>query len=195
MGLFDILRGQRTPKRADLDQLFALPSAALTLEAGMDTRTTGHAGVCFKPIEAGVFDALVREVDDLLRLAGTDAGSTVTRHQDSFGFSWIVVADPDLDDLVTATHMVSRTMEERGFSEQLLCAVFGFQGPDGPVDLVYGYKRGAFYPFVPRGAQRRDNALELRLQAALKGELPIEPELERWYPVWDAPVQGDAPAA
>jgi hypothetical protein len=54
--------------------------------------------------------------------------------------------------------------------------------------LVYAYKRGAFYPFVPRGERGRDNAMELRLQAGLGRELPIEPELERWYPVWDAPV-------
>ncbi|HWH13337.1 MAG TPA: hypothetical protein VNT51_01215 [Miltoncostaeaceae bacterium] len=192
MGLFDIIRGQRAPKRADLDQLFALPAAALTLEAGMDTRTTGDAGVCLKPVEAGRFEEIVRDLDELLQLAGDDAGSTISRHRDSFGFLWVVISDPDLNDLVTATHMVSRTMEERGFSEQLLCAVFGFRGPEGPLDLVYAYKRGRFYPFVPRPGQRRDNALEMRLQAALGGELPMEPELERWYPVWDAPVHGGA---
>ena len=55
MGLLDVLRGQRTPKRADLDRLFGIGSAAVTLEAGMGLRPTGGAGVCFKPVEAGVF--------------------------------------------------------------------------------------------------------------------------------------------
>ena len=154
----------------------------------MDLRTTGRAGVCFKGIEAGAFERLVRETEELLEATSADAGTTVTRHEDSYGFSWVVIDDPDLEDLVTTTHVVSRSLEDQGFSEQLLCAVFGFDGAPGQVDLVYGYKRGAFYPFAPREGKRRDNALELRLQAALGVELPFEVELERWYPVWDAPV-------
>ena len=35
---------------------------------------------------------------------------------------------------------------------------------------------------------RRDNTLELRVQSMLRSELPLEPELERWYAVWDAPT-------
>jgi hypothetical protein len=188
VGLLDILRGQRAPKRADLDRLFAIGGAAMTLDAGLGFTPTGRAGVCFKPIEAGEFERLVRDVGELLAATSAEAGTTVSRHEDEYGFAWVVIDDPDLEDLVTTTHVVSQSMEERGFSERLLCAVFGFAGEDGPVDLVYAYKRGTFYPFAPREGKRRDNALELRLQAALGGELPIEPELERWYPVWDAPV-------
>jgi len=188
VGLLDILRGQRVPKRADLDRLFAIGGAAMSLEAGLDMRPTGRAGVCFKPIEAGEFERLVRDVEELLAATSADAGTTVSRHEDEYGFAWVVIDDPDLEDLVTTTHVVSQSMEERGFSERLLCAVFGFAGADGPFELVYAYKRGTFYPFAPREGKRRDNALELRLQAALGGELPIEPELERWYPVWDAPA-------
>lgn len=188
MGLLDVLRGQRAPRRADLDNLFALGAAAMTMEAGLELRTTGRAGVCFKTLDAGVFAALVREIEELLAATSADAGTTVSRHDDEMGFSWVVIADPDLEDLVTTTHVVSRSLEERGFSEQLLCAVFGFDGPPGAVELVYGYKRGTFYPFAPREGRRRDNALEMRLQGAVGGDLPVEPELERWYPVWDAPV-------
>ena len=188
MGLLDVLRGQRAPRRADLDRLFAIGSAALTLDAGLSLRTTGRAGVCFKSVEAGAFDELVREIEELLAATSSDAGTTVVRHDDSLGFSWIVISDPDLDDLATTTHVVSQSLEERGFSEQLLCAVFGFDGEPGLVHLVYNYKRGTFYPFAPRGDQRRDTILERRLQAALASDLPIEPELERWYPVWNAPT-------
>jgi hypothetical protein len=189
VGLLDVLRGQRTPPRADLDALFALGSAALTLEAGLDLRTTGRAGVCFKPIAMGEFEALVREIEELLAATSSDSGTTVSRHEDEMGFSWVVIADPDVEDLVTTTHVVSRSLEERGFSERLLCAVFGFDGSPGAVDLVYGYARGTFYPFAPRDGRRRDNPLELRVSAALGSDLSIEPELERWYPVWDAPVE------
>lgn len=189
MGLLDILRGQRRPRRANLDNLFALSTAYPTLRAGLGLESTGRAGVCFKAIEAGAFDELMRDLDQILRLAEDEGGGRLARHEDEFGFQWVVLADPDLDDLVTTTHVVNQTLEERGFSERLLCSVFGFRGEDGPVDLVYGYKRGTFYPFAPRAERRRDNALELRLKGALDGELPIEPELERWYPVWDAPVE------
>ena len=188
MGLLDVLRGQRSPRRADLDRIFGIGSAAVTLEAGMGLRPTGRAGVCFKPVEAGVFDELLREIEELLAATSSDSGTTVSRHDDEFGFSWIVISDPDIEDLATTTHVVSQSLEERGFSERLLCAVFGFDGPPGAVNLVYAYKRGAFYAFAPREGKVRDTTLELRLQAVLGEELPIEPELERWYPVWDAPV-------
>lgn len=188
MGLLDVLRGQRAPKRADLDRIFAIGSAALTLEAALGLHTTGRAGVCFRSIEAGVFDELIHEIEELLAATSGESGTTVTRHEDSYGFSWVVIADPDIDDLATTTHVVSQSLEERGYSEQLLCAVFGFDGEPGPVQLVYGYKRGTFYPVAPSGDQVRDNILERRVQAALASEIPLEPELERWYPVWGAPV-------
>jgi hypothetical protein len=190
VGLLDVLRGQRTPRRADLDALFGIGNAAVTLETGLGIAPTGRAGVCFRSIEAGQFAALVREIEDLLRVAAPESSTTVSRHVDEHGFDWVVIEDPDVDDLATTSHMVSQSLEERGLSERLLCAVFGFRGDGGPVDLVYAYKRGTFYPFAPRGARERDNALELRLQGALASELPIEPELERWYPVWDSPVSG-----
>ena len=185
MGLFDILRGQRTPKRANLDRLFALGNARLTLETVAGARADGPGGVCFKPVEAALFDEVVREPSS--SSSWRTRGRPTTSSTDSYGFSWVEVEDPDFDDREHGTHLVNQTIEERGFSEQLLCAVFGFRGDRRPVDFVYVYKRGTFYPFAPRGEQR-DNALELRLQAALANEIPIEPELERWYPVWDAPV-------
>jgi hypothetical protein len=190
VGLLDVLRGQRAPKRADLDAIFGIASAALTLDASLGLVTTGRAAVCFKSVEAAVFDDLVREIEALLAATSSDSGTTVSRHDDSYGYSWVVIADPDIDDLATTTHVVSQSMEERGFSEQLLCAVFGFDGPPGALDLVYGYKRGAFYPVAQRGEGRRDNTLELRVKSVLEGELSVEPELERWYAVWDAPVRG-----
>ena len=190
MGLLDIIRGQRTPKRADIDRLFAISTAHATLTVNLGLVPTGRAGVCFKPVEAGAFAELMRDLDELLALASASGGTRVLRETDSMGFAWVVLEDPDFEDLVTTTHLVNTTIEERGFSERLLCSVFGFTEAEGgePVDLVYAYKRGTFYPFAPRGGDRRDNALELRLQGALAGELPLEPELERWYPVWGAPV-------
>ena len=55
---------------------------------------------------------------------------------------------------------------------------------------IYGFKRGAFWPFVPIGEQKRDNANELELKAKLEHELPIEPDLTRWLALFDAPCNG-----
>ena len=54
--------------------------------------------------------------------------------------------------------------------------------------LVYLAKRGTFYPFAPTGSEQRDNELELRIRAVLSDDLPIEPDLSRWFPLWDLPI-------
>ena len=56
-----------------------------------------------------------------------------------------------------------------GDNEQLLAAAFPFTGGERPVYWIYGFKRGAFWPFVPTGKNERDNALELELKAKLEG--------------------------
>jgi hypothetical protein len=90
----------------------------------------------------------------------------------------VIVRDDDLDDLVTAAHMVNSSLAERGFDNQLLATVFSFRSGAGDVTyLVYLFKRGTFYPFVPApgGGERRDNQKELQLQGALTNEV-------RWKP-------------
>ncbi|WP_373864617.1 PspA-associated protein PspAB [Nocardia vaccinii] len=54
--------------------------------------------------------------------------------------------------------------------------------------MVYLFKRGTIYPFAPTGDTHRDNTLELQVRTALSSELPIEPDLERWFPLWNAPT-------
>jgi hypothetical protein len=113
----------------------------------------------------------------------------VRRRQDPYGFQWIVVRDRDFEDLVTSVHLVSSELEARGFGGQLLAALFAFEGGERTVNLIYGYKRGAFWPFVPTGdGQERDNPEELRLRNELGKELPMEPDLTRWLGLFDAPL-------
>jgi hypothetical protein len=94
-----------------------------------------------------------------------------------------------MDGLLDAVLAVASGLEEQGFGPQLLAAVFRFDGGKYPVYFIYGYKRGAFWPFVPKGeGQERDNATELELRAKLEQELPIENDLTRWFGVFDAPL-------
>jgi hypothetical protein len=90
--------------------------------------------------------------------------------------------------LVTDLHAVNSSLESAGFGPSLLCSMVTFADSGGRrLAVVYLYKQGTFYPFAPTGGQRRDNPLELQVRGALAGELKIEPDLGRWFPLWGAP--------
>jgi hypothetical protein len=102
----------------------------------------------------------------------------------------MILNDPDMEDLVVGVNAVSTAIQAGGYGDRVLCAVFAFRDKrDKPVYWIYNYKRGSFYPFVPAGgAQQRDSERELRLKAQIGADLPIEPELERWFPLWGIPI-------
>lgn len=205
MGLLDILLGRTKPVVPDLDRLFALPSAAVTLEAAAGFAPTGRGAVCFATVEGSAFEQTHREVQALLDADTERTGPPVRLVRDDYGYSWLVSqrAPDQLPSLVNDLHAVNSAMEVNGFGPQLLCSVAGFEdrrGATGPgaaagsadgrrLALVYLYKRGSFYPFAPLPGteQRRDGALELQVKAALAGDLRIEQDLSRWFPVWGAP--------
>ncbi|MGW3727513.1 PspA-associated protein PspAB [Streptomyces sp. NPDC000851] len=192
MGLLDILLGRTKPVAPDLDQLFALPSAAVTLQAAASFTPTGHGAVCFATVEGSAFEQTHREVQALLDADADRTGPPVELERDAYGYSWLVSRrGPDeLPLLVNDLHAVNSSMEVNGFGPQLLCSLAGFQDEPGRrLALVYLYKRGTFYPFapLPGAGQRRDNALELQVKAALADDLRIEQDLGRWFPVWGAP--------
>ncbi len=126
-------------------------------------------------------------MQELLELAARESDSRIERTTDDFGFEWLVVRDEQFEDLVTTVHLVGSELDERGFGPQLLAAVFKFQGAK-PLYWIYGYKRGAFWPFVPVGERDRDNAEELELKAKMEKELPIEPDISVWFGLFGAPI-------
>ena len=188
MGLWDAVRGRTQPKRNDLDALFHVPSAAITLQTSLGFEPTGTGSVCYRGASGAAF---AQTQQDVLALLGEDAdGPDVTVTLDDFGFTWLVVAG-DADDmagLCTDLHAVNTTLEAQGFGAGLLCSLVPFvDGGGHRVGLVYLYKQGTFYPFAPRGPQQRDNLLEIQVRDAVSGELPVETDLSRWLAVWDAP--------
>ncbi|WP_330457476.1 hypothetical protein OIB37_11505 [Streptomyces sp. NBC_00820] len=192
MGLLDILLGRTKPVVPDLDQLFALPSAAITLQAAAGFTPTGVGAVCFATVEGAAFEQTHREVQALLDADAERTGPPVELRQDGYGYSWLVSRrTPDqLPQLVNDLHAVNSSMEVNGFGPQLLCSLAAFEDERGRrLGLVYLYKRGTFYPFAPLSgtAERRDNPLELQVQAMLADDLRIERDLSRWFPVWGAP--------
>ena len=188
MGFLDTLLGRTKPVPPNLDALFALPSAAITLQAATDFTPTGTGSVCFRAAEGKAFSDIEKDVRDLLNMGENKTPVEVT--EDKYGFTWLVChhSADDVEGLVTDLHAVNSSLQNGGFGPQLLCTILGFtDGAGHPLGLVYLYKRGTFYPFAPSGHQRRDNGLEIRVKNAIEGDLKIEPELTRWFPLWDAP--------
>jgi len=147
------------------------------------------AALCFKPMSAGEFVRAENEMQALLEAAANESKSKIDRKSDELGYEWLIVRDPDFEDLVATVHLVASELQDRGFGPQLLAAVFRFDGQEHPVYWIYGYKQGAFWPFVPTGKdQERDNAEELELKAKLEEELPVEQDLSRWFALYGAPL-------
>ncbi len=217
MGLLDTILGRTKPVQSDLDALFALPSASITLQSATDLCCSGHAGVCFKPPSGQGFEEMQAEVVKLLEMDGSEG---LKKAEDAYGYQWLVVENTDIEALVTQIHMVNSSLSDSGWGPQLLCSVFGIahlpdsdsdsgsgaeevETPSGPMPeptagpghvlpstayLVYLFKRGTFYPFVPTGHEQRDTEQELRLKSLVADDLTVEPDLDRWFPLWDLPV-------
>ena len=226
MGLLDTLLGRTKPVRANLDALFALPSAAVTLQTSAGLVPTGKAGMCWKPPAGQTVADVQQEIAELLDIpddpiddaeqlsaaarakptggpdaelaperpgpegpgqrlpgapeapvpsdraptASTGPVPALTQTEDAYGYRWLLLDDPALEDLVTRVHIVNTTLTETGWGPQLLCSVFRFvPGPDADTSakalfLVYLYKRGTFYPFAPDGKEHRDTEFELRIR-------------------------------
>ncbi len=191
MGFLDTLLGRTKPVQPKLDDLFALPSAAITLEAGAGFTPTGSGSVCFRPVEGRSFADVQKDVCDLLDVsAGQEGGLPVEVDKDDYGFTWVVDSrmSSELDALVTDLHAVNSSLVDNGFGPQLLCTLVAFRdAEERRLALIYLFKRGTFYPFAPLSGEKRDNALELQVKGAIGPDLKWEPDLSRWFPVWGAP--------
>jgi hypothetical protein len=190
VGLFDALLGKRKVKGPAPDRLFAMSTAYVGLETAQGITSRGVAGIVFQPLATADFTAIVAEMEAVVRSTGGDTGTEVETRDDAYGYRWMILRDPDIEDLVVGVNAVSDALQMGGYGDRVLCAVFSFQDTTGtPLYFIYNYKRGTWYPFVPApGQQQRNNERELQLKAQVGSDLPFEPELERWFPLWDIPI-------
>ena len=190
MGFLDaLLGGKKKLKGPAPDRLFAMSTAYVTLDTGHQVRTKGVAGIVFQPLATADFESIAGEMEEILRGTGADTGTTISTSDDEHGYRWMILRDDDIEDLVVGVNAVSDALMVGGYGDRVLAAVFAFKDSKGrPVYLIYNYKRGRWYPFVPAGERERDGERELQIKAIIDGELPIEPELERWFPLWGTPI-------
>jgi PspAB-like protein len=204
MGLLDALTGRHKVKGPAPDRLFAITTAYVALEAEHQIKPAGDAAIVFQALKTAEFEAAITDMEEVVRATGGENGTKVHTEDDSFGYRWMVLDGAGVEDLAVGINAVSSSIETAGHGERLLCAVFAFQDAQRrPVYFIYNYKRGCWYPFVPAGKSaatsstgsygsgqtgERSTERELQLKAQMSGELPIEPELERWFPLWGIPI-------
>jgi hypothetical protein len=190
MGFLDVLTGRRKLAGPAPDRLFAISTAYVTFESSLELTTRGSAAIVFQPLATADFTSIVRDMEEVVRATAADSGTTVDSTDDSYGFRWLVLKGKDFDDLVVGINAVSSALETGGYGDRVLCVVFAFDDSQRrAVYWIYNYKRGAFYPFVPlSGDDQRDTERELVLKAQIGNELPVEEELERWFPLWGIPI-------
>jgi hypothetical protein len=195
VGLRDMLTGRHQVKGPAPDRLFAISTAYVTLQAEHQIEPAGSAAVVFQALATSEFEATIREMEEVVTATGGESGTKVATQDDSYGYRWMVLRNPDgapsVEDLAVAVNAVSSSIEMGGHGDRLLCAVFAFKDAHSRrIYFIYNYKRGFWYPFVPDpgNTQERSTERELQIKAQIASELPIEPELERWFPLWGIPI-------
>jgi hypothetical protein len=195
LGLRDILTGRHQVKGPAPDRLFAITTAYVDLQAEHQVQPAGSAAIVFQALATSEFEAALKDMEEVVTATGGDNGTTVTTQDDSYGYRWMILRSPEgapsVEDLAVGINAVSSSIETAGFGERLLCAVFAFLDAKGRhIYFIYNYKRGGWYPFVPApgDAQERSTERELQLKAQVGDELPLEPEIERWFPLWGIPI-------
>ncbi|MGA9189313.1 MAG: hypothetical protein WB014_12330, partial [Methanosarcina sp.] len=195
MGLrdfMDAVLGRSSLPKAKSDKLFAISTASITLESNLGLKPSGLAGICFKPIGASAYESARKEIQELLEYSSKETETEFRLEKDEFNFLWAIFKDLDFEDLVANIHLVSETLEERGFGEQILCAIYRFdsepeagkaerEGKAGGrkvVYWIYNFKQGTYYPFIPLSGKQRDSPFEFRLRAEMEREMPVEKNVE-----------------
>ena len=194
MGLFDAIIGRRKIAGPAPDRLFAITTAYITLETEHQISSRGVAAIVFQPLATGDFERIAADMEDVLR--GDGRGERARRSRpatDSFGYRWMIVRDPDVEDLAVGINAVSDQLALDGYARPP--AVRGVRLPGrrrrARSTSSTTTSAGTWYPFSPAGdaaAQERATERELRLRAVIGADLPIEPELDRWFPLWGIPI-------
>ena len=109
-------------------------------------------------------------MEEVVTATGGDSGTSVATQDDSYGYRWMVLRNPEgapsVEDLAVGINAVSGSIETAGYGDRLLCAVFAFtrRPRAAPIYFIYNYKRGYWYPFVPGAGRRQQRSTERELQ-------------------------------
>jgi hypothetical protein len=202
--------------QTDYQAISSLTSACTKLEKTLGLKSTGRCSVCVKDVSIESFEEMKQYVKNFLGIASDKEQQTTSGLDisfgtviDDYGYLWFVLEGRTLEDILVALNAVGDTIHEKGFSKQLLAAVFEFTDGYGDTNknyqyLIYNYKLDKFYPFVPRmpaeeitsismgeaeNNKKRNHERELRIMQEIENEVPFEKDLSLWYPIWNIPMK------
>ena len=182
----------------DSELIFSLSSSHITLDRKVGLVTTGRCVLVIKTNGGQYFREMELEVKRFLDALETEEDSSAAdlRYDtitDYHGYLWIVLYGKRIEDLLAGLTAVGDLVMERGFSNQILAAVFQFYNErdnNQSSFLIYDYKRNKFYPFVPVSHKRktRNKTEEMRILETMADEMPFEKDKGLWYPLWNLPL-------
>jgi hypothetical protein len=177
----------------DSDAIFSLSSAYITLETKLGLKSTGRCALSLKSVDGMHFTEMKDDIQRFLNIGKSDVELSNRMIVDSYGYLWVILDGKSMGDILAGISAVGDTIQEKGFSNQLLVAIFEFNNNEKPNNgdsiqyLVYNYKFNKFYPFVPFGQKTRNSENEMKIMATIADEVPFEKDMTLWYPLWDLP--------
>lgn len=165
---------------------------ARKLQDELGTSTTGQAGLIVRPSAAPPEGGdTATEVENALHGDGTLFGVAYRVQADDHDHAWVIAEAETLDALTRSLERASGALQVQGVGERLLAAVFPFTWMDTRLYWICHPKTGRYTPFVPKGDpqdQLRDYPLEVRMEKALRKDMPTERDVTEWYPLWGLPI-------
>jgi hypothetical protein len=180
----------------DSDLIFSLSSSHIALDTKIGLVTTGRCALVIKTNSGRYFREMEQEVKRFLDAMEREESSAVDLHYDTItdyhDYLWIVLYGKRIEDLLAGLTAVGDLVIERGFSNQMLAAVFQFynERDNKSSFLIYDYKWNKFYPFVTVSHKRktRDTTEEMRIMETMVDEMPFEKDKDLWRPLWNLPL-------
>ena len=200
VGFLDALLGRTKPAQPNLDKLFGLPGARITLEAVRGARPDRQGRGL---LQAGGRPGVRRgRAGDHRRCSNarttTPDAQDAAEQSDEFGYRWIVARRRRLRH---ARHPGARrrTRRSRTTATARSCSArCSASRRRPPTDGAATDRRRSTSSTSTSAApstrssrlarEHRDNEAELRLKNELGEDLAIEPDLDRWFPLWGLPV-------
>jgi hypothetical protein len=181
--------------KTDSDSIFSLSSAYITLETKLGLKNTGRCTVSLKSVSGMHFSEMKDDIKRFLDASKAEFELSYNIVTDSYGYLWVVLQGRSMEDILAQLIAVGDTIQDKGFSNHLLAAVFEFsdEGKNNSNKkhrqyLIYNYKYNKFYPFVPIDKEIRNTEEEMRMMAEIADEIPFERDMTLWYPLWDLPL-------
>lgn len=181
--------------KTDSDSIFSLSSAYITLETKLGLKNTGRCAVSLKSVSGMHFSEMKDDIKRFLDASKAEFELSYNMVTDSYGYLWVILQGRSMEDILAQLIAVGDTIQDKGFSNHLLAAVFEFsdEGKNNSNKkhrqyLIYNYKYNKFYPFVPIGKEIRNTEEEMRMMAEIADEIPFERDMTLWYPLWDLPL-------